>query len=313
MKGFRWTFLALLVSVGLLVMFSACSASKGYSVNVVRYPDFWATPDAYHSLGVASVMNDIDPGRYVKSTNKQVLQELKQNGTYEITDLTNIANAEEAIASAAGKTDLVLVPTIVSVDEDDSEEIRTDSEGRKYTILFRYGAVEIQASLYDPNTQEEVVSKSYSDRCESSKYKHEDGSLESVAKLKECAVKKVTDRMIVDLVVMNQSIYFDRSITMSRNGEIVTKFAANDTIDVNIKLPEQAVFNTFTFAIQNKDNGQEVVAEDFTWSPDTGVGYRFSAREIYEKSGGAEKFNAVILSNGNLAYLHEFKIEKPKE
>ena len=83
MKRFRSVALVLMIVVAMFMTLSACGASsRGYNVTVVRYPDFWATPDAYHTLGVASIVNDIDPGRYVKATNKQILQGLAANGTY---------------------------------------------------------------------------------------------------------------------------------------------------------------------------------------------------------------------------------------
>ena len=313
MKTFRLTVLVLLSAGGLLLTLSACgSSSRGYSVNVVRYPDFWATPDAYHTLGVASTVNDIDPGRYVKTTNKQILQELKTNGTYQVTDLTSIEKTDEAIASVAGQVELVLVPTIISVDEDDTERKETDSEGRTYTMLYRFGSVEMQASLYDPNTKDEIVSKVYKNSCDSIADWDDKGSLQSLAKLKECAVRRVTDQMVSDIVVMNQSIYFSQSILLSKDGgKEATKFKVTDSIYVTLNLPSNAAFNSFTFAIQDQEKSSTILSEEFTWTPEGGIGYSYSAKELFEKSGGIEKYKAVILSNGNLAYMQEFKIEKP--
>lgn len=312
MKKLRLSILALLSAVGLLFTLSGCGASaKGYNVNVVRYPDFWETPDSYHTLGVASTVNDIDPGRYVKATNKQILQGLKTNGTYQVTDLTNVKETDEAITSAAGKTELVLVPTIVSIDEDDTERKSEDANGNPITLLYRYGQVEIQASLYDPNTKDEVVNKSYKDQCSSEGF--EKSELKSFASLKQCAVEQATNQMINDLVVTNQSIYFNDCIVLSTNGKISTEFTVNDTIKVGLKLSPKASFNAFTLAIQDQDKSQTILSDEFTWTPEGGIVFNYSAKEIFEKSGGIEKFKAVILTNGKLAYMQEFKIEKPKE
>ena len=312
MKSFRSIILAFILAVGLFMTLSACGASsQGYNVTVVRYPDFWATPDAYHTLGVASIVNDIDPGRYVKTTNKQIVQGLTANGTYQITDLTNIEKTDEAIASAAGVAELVLVPTITNIDEDDTEREAEDENGYPIMLLYRYGLVEIQASLYDPNTKDEVVSKTYRYQCDSDGYRKSE--LDSLSNLKQCAVKNVTNQMINDLVVVNQSIYFSNSIYLSKNGKNATEFSLNDTINVLLNLPEKASFNTFTFAIQDQEHGQTILSEEFTWVPEGGIAYNYSAKDLFEKSGGIEKYKAVILSNGNLAYMQEFKIEKPKK
>lgn len=309
MKSFRLAVLVLFSAVCLLTLLGACSSSQGYNVNVIRYPDFWATPDAYHTLGVASIVNDIDPGRYVKATNKQIVQGLKANGTYEITDLTNFEKTDEAIASAAGKTELVLVPMIVSIDEDDTEREAQDENGNLYTMLYRYGYVEMQASLYDPNTNDEVVSKSYKYQCDSDGFTKSE--LDSLSNLKQCAVKNVTNQMINDLVVTSQSVYFNNSIYLSKNGKKETKFTVNDEINIVLNLPEKAAFNKFTFAIQDQEKGQNIIAEEFTWPLEGGIGYTYSAQEVFEKSGGIEKYKAVILTNGNYAYSQEFKIVKP--
>ena len=309
MKRFRSVALVLMIAVAMFMTLSACGASsRGYNVTVVRYPDFWATPDAYHTLGVASIVNDIDPGRYVKATNKQILQGLAANGTYQITDLTNIDKTDEAIASAAGVAELVLVPIITSIDEDDTEREAEDENGYPIRLLYRYGRVEIQASLYDPNTRDEIVSKTYQHQCDSDGYRKSE--LESISNLKQCAVKAVTDQMVNDIVVVNQSIYFSNSINLFKNGKNATEFSLNDTITVVVKLPDKASFNTFTFAIQDQKHGQTILSEAFTWTPEGGITYTYSANKLFEQSGGIEKYKAVILSNGNLAYMQEFKVEK---
>ena len=87
----------------------------------------------------------------------------------------------------------------------------------------------------------------------------------------------------------------------------------NDTINVGLKLSPKASFNAFTLAIQDQDKSQTILSDEFTWTPEGGIVFNYSAKEIFEKSGGIEKFKAVILTNGNLAYMQKFEIEKPKE
>ncbi|MBQ4359354.1 MAG: hypothetical protein II767_03785, partial [Proteobacteria bacterium] len=95
--------------------------------------------------------------------------------------------------------------------------------------------------------------------------------------------------------------------------KISTEFTVNDTIKVGLKLSPKASFNAFTLAIQDQDKSQTILSDEFTWTPEGGIVFNYSAKEIFEKSGGIEKFKAVILTNGKLAYMQEFKIEKPKE
>lgn len=333
--------IGLLLGIG-TVLLSGCGTTTLY---VTNYPSFFSDTSTYDSIAVAAVNNDVQPGRYTRQLNSDVVGGLRQNGFYDVADYTRENMSDSELLStlrSAGDADLAVFSTVTDYGEQRSERIETrteeeiiyavDEDGytlyddngdpivdhiRKYDVEYpvfeRTSYADMSVIVIEVQSGNSLYNSVRHGSCYEEALDPRDMSSHESARW--CALDRAVASEIYQICPTFDSVTVDEDDVMGiyqwnpkkDKWEESSKFYPGETMKLVFWFPKAAYYNTFKFDIV--DGNENVIASDSLYWEGSQKTFEYDIQSLVDAANGETKF-AIRLWNGNkIAISKKIKVK----
>ena len=331
--------LKLLLGIAICLL-SGCSAT----LNVVNYPGFFSSSDTYSSVAVANVVNNVDGYSYTNQLNADIVNGLRKNGYYSVSDYTHENATDEELLinlSENNSADLAIFSTLTDYGENYDSHIETETKEEVYyaldedgyTIYDDYGnpvvdhveEYEVEHTVYertsyasmtviiiDMETGAAVYDNSKDGSCYEEYTDYPMFSSEDSGRW--CAIDKAVAKQIYQICPTYEQVTVDKDEVLGiyRHGdegwEEETKFGISDQMKLAFWFPKAAYYNTFKFDIVYGSDDIVVASEHVYWEGKK-LSFDYDIADLVDASNGAEKFTIRLWNGKNIAFDKTIKVK----
>lgn len=332
--------IGLLLGIG-TVLLSGCGTTTLY---VTNYPGFFSDTSTYDSIAVAAVNNDVQPGRYTRQLNSDVVGGLRNNGFYHVADYTRENMSDSELLStlrSAGDADLAVFSTVTDYGEQRSERIETrteeeiiyavDEEGytlyddngdpivdhiRKYDVEYpvfeRTSYADMSVIVIEVQSGNSLYNSVRHGSCYEEALDPRDMSSHESARW--CALDRAVASEIYQICPTFDSVTVDEDDVMGiyrldeeKGWQEETKFSMNDKMKLVFWFPKAAYYNTFKFDVVYGDD--VVVLSDSVYWEGSKKAFEYDIQSLVEAANGERKFTIRLWNKKKIAFTKKIKVK----
>ena len=326
------------VSTALL---SGCSSQTKLYVN--NYPGFFSGTNSYESIAVAGVSNDVQPGRYTRQLNSDVVNGLRKNGFYTVADYTREDMSDSELLSslrASEEAELAVFSTVTDYGEQRNERIETrkeeeviyavdrdgntlyDDDGNaiidhvnkydvEYPVFERTSYADMSVTVVDVQSGNSLYNSVRHGSCYEEALDPRDMSSHESARW--CALDKAVASEIYQICPTFDVIYVDEDnilgiyrLDAEEGWQEDTTFKMGDKMQLVFWFPKDAYFNTFKFDIVYGDD--VVLLSDQIYWEGKQQAFEYDVQSLVEGANGEQRFTIRLWNGKNIAFTKKFKV-----
>ena len=322
-----------------------CSTISGKTqeLSFIHYPDFFSSGEAYHSIAVAPVRNTLEPGVYTNAVSERLIQELNSAEYYLVSDHTGMNEDDEALLDylyQTGSADLALFCTLTDYGESFDDYVETeeksedvyavDEDGQtiydengapvidhteyyeiEYTVYKKEAYASVYVQLVDVRTGESLMD-SYERGTDIDRVTDPD-DFSSTEDGRRYAARSAIGYLVHQISPTKRSTKIKEDDVMSlthRNEEgYGNTYSVDDTLVMELKFPEAALYNTFKYDIVDGSDNIVLFSDSVYWD---GNEYytEYPVSELLSRSNGNKKFEVRLWNGENVLFSKKIKVKK---
>ncbi len=312
---------------------------------VTNYPGFFTNTSTYESMAVAAVENSVEPGRYTRQLNADIVNGLVNNGFYRVVDYTREDMSDSQVLASLRETnssDLVVFSTLSNYGEEHSKRIetrtetntiyKTDEEGYTiyddngnpvidhieeyqvdYPVFERTSYADMFVNVVEVGSGNIVYNSTRHGSCyEEAENPHHMSPPNSA---RWCAIDRAVSSEIYQICPTSEAIRVREKDVLQiyrydeKDGWTEsTKFYPGDVMKLQFWFPNSAYYNTFRFDIVYGRDDTVVISDAIYWEGNVQT-FEYEISSIAESLNGEDEFRVRLLNNNHVAISKDIKIK----